>query len=66
MKKKQAYILLNISINMQKIQQLFIYFEYFILRKYFKEYFVLEYSKVKLAHVFYTRNSPYDYNSGAS
>lgn len=35
---------------MQKIQQLFVYFEYFILRKYFKEYFVLEYSQTKLAH----------------
>lgn len=35
---------------MQKIQQLFVYFEYFTLRKYFKEYFVLEYSKIKLAH----------------
>lgn len=35
---------------MQKIQQLFVYFEYFILRKYSKEYFVLEYSKIKLAY----------------
>lgn len=41
---------------------LFVYFDYFILRRYFKEHFVLEYSEVKPAHTHVPRIL-HDWNS---